>query len=117
MIVKYEKFYQQCFDDGTLMHNKSKNENESETSEKDRDYWIHFPYLELIRDKLTDKRASNPKDKTQYSTSYHVSYHLTPPVRLDYLTAEIYPHMLNPLNDRKPVKNWFDKVTQWVRRV
>jgi hypothetical protein len=110
--IKYEKFYQQCFDDATLYHNKSKDENESETSEKDRENWIHFPYLELIRDKLADKRAGNRKDRRtniQHLIMSLITY--TPPVRLDYLTAEIYPHMLDPMDHNKPVKNWFDKIS------
>ena len=109
---KYEPFYQKCFDEGTAIHYKAKEENDSETSEKDRENWIHFPYLKLIQERLTVSRNANRKDRKlniQHLIMSLVTF--TPPVRLDYLTAEIYPPMLNPMNDGKPLKNWFDKIS------
>ncbi len=83
--IKYEPFYQKCFNEATIFQNNSRDANESETSEKDRENWIHFPYLELIRDNLAAKRASNRKDR-EINIQHLIMSPITliPPARLDY---------------------------------
>jgi hypothetical protein len=77
----------------------------SRFNDKDRENWIHFPDLKVIRDNLATQRYA---DRTNKEINIaHLIFCLNtylPPVRLDMTTAQIYPKMINE-STKKPFKN------------
>jgi hypothetical protein len=78
---------------------------ESRINDKDRENWMHFPDLKVIRDNLGTQRH---EDRTNKEINIaHLIFCLNtylPPVRLDMTTAQIYPKMINE-STKKPFKN------------
>ena len=110
---KYKVAYRELINSSKLAGKVAQKENESsKLSEKDRTAWLHLPELESVRDSLERKREADPQDK--HVNIAHLILCLNtylPPVRLDYLTAEFYPVIIDSKKKgKKPVKGFTSKI-------